>query len=185
MKLRKQSGSLFILAMVLLGAWLPVTVSAQTAAFVALSGSTTNAAYSYDGIHWLASPYGTPFDFGGTSAAYSGGVFTAISASSDTNAAYSYDGITWTASPTGLPNTQGNWQGVADTGGYFTAISYLDGLLAYSTDGESWTNLYGPIMTSPVYLMNDCWSIASGMCSGTLTIEVAPFQWTGLLILLA
>jgi hypothetical protein len=75
------------MAIILLGVLLPRPASAQTAAFVALSGTGTNAAYSYDGIHWYPSLYGSTLTYGcgngfvsaSETVAYGSGVFTALS----------------------------------------------------------------------------------------------------------
>ncbi len=153
-------------------------VSAQQASFVAVTDDGTNAAYSFDGINWFASPGGMAVSGQWQSVAFGGGNFVAISTDGNTNAAYSTNGIDWSLSPTGLPQTQGNWQqvicsdGFFYTNGTFIAISYLDGLLAYSADGANWTNLLG-IMTDPTYLMGDCWSIACANSPGSTEVVVA------------
>jgi hypothetical protein len=113
------------------------SLNLSPAAFVAVANGDTNAAFSFDGINWAASPGGMPVSDYWQSVAYGNGMFVAI-ASGSTNAAYSSNGINWTASPTGLPSSDG-WISIAYGNGTFVTISGSgDNAAAYSTDGINW-----------------------------------------------
>lgn len=106
--------------------------------FVAIAGSSNTAAYSEDGINWVATtmPSSQPQD----SATYGNGKFVAIAYGSNI-AAYSEDGINWTE--TTMPSSK-NWKSVTYGNGKFVAVAVNSDIAAYSIDGISWIAITMP-----------------------------------------
>jgi len=100
--------------------------------FVAVANGSNKAAYSTDGITWIASTL--PSNGNWSSMCYGNGRYVAIAYNS-TKAAYSSDGITWTAS-TLLSSAY--WHSVCYGNGKFVAVANGGGKAAYSTDGITW-----------------------------------------------
>ena len=100
--------------------------------FVVVTGNSSIAAYSVDGITWAASTLPATSWWQVT---YGNGKFVAVTNDSAT-AAYSVDGITWTAST--LPSSDG-WYCVTYGNGKFVALSSGSTKAAYSIDGITWT----------------------------------------------
>ena len=100
--------------------------------FVAVAGGESDsnkAAYSTDGINWIASTL----------------PFVAIDGAYNSNkAAYSTDGINWIAST--LPSSA-YWRSVTYGDGKFVAVVYGSNKAAYSTDGINWSEIALPSST--------------------------------------
>jgi len=104
--------------------------------FVAVADSTTAAAYSNDGITWVASTMPSASNWRSVTVNPTTGRFVAV-ADSTTAAAYSNDGINWVAST--MPAAS-NWRSVIvnPTTGRFVAVATGNGAAAYSNDGINW-----------------------------------------------
>jgi hypothetical protein len=100
--------------------------------FVVIAQSSNQAAYSNNGITWIATTL--PSFSGWNALAYGGGRFVAI-AVDDSTAAYSNDGVTWVAAT--MPSSQ-SWRSVTYGGGRFVAIASDTNVAAYSNDGITW-----------------------------------------------
>ena len=105
--------------------------------FVAVTGSTSIAAYSIDGINWTQTTL--PNSNYWISVCYGDGKFVAVADGSI--AAYSTDGINWTE--TTLPAHR-HWNSVCYGGGKFVTVAYSNNIAAYSTDGITWTQVSMP-----------------------------------------
>ena len=96
--------------------------------FVAVTGNSDTAAYSTDGIIWVAVTL--PSSASWSSVAYGNGKFVAVASRSDA-AAYSTDGVTWTAVT--LPSSA-SWSSVAYGNRKFVAVASRSDAAAYASD---------------------------------------------------
>jgi hypothetical protein len=118
--------------------------------FVAVSDGTTAAAYSNDGITWVAAgALPSAANWRSLTVNPTTGRFVAL-AQVSTAAAYSNDGITWQAST--LPSSS-SWRAVAvnPTTGRFVAVTDSQTAAAYSNDGITWMAA-GPLPSSSRWL---------------------------------
>ena len=99
--------------------------------FVAVTGSSSKAAYSTNGINWISASL--PSSAYWKSVTYGNGKFVAVAGSS--KAAYSTDGVNWTSAS--LPSSA-YWQSVTYGNGKFVAVAENSSKAAYSTDGVNW-----------------------------------------------
>jgi len=104
--------------------------------FVAVATQSASAAYSNDGITWIASTMPSVSSFEAVTVNPTTGRFVAV-AQATTAAAYSNDGITWVAST--MPSAA-VWQAVTvnPTTGRFVAVAQATTAAAYSNDGITW-----------------------------------------------
>jgi len=106
--------------------------------FVAVAQSTTAAAYSNDGITWVASTMPSSVNWQSVTVNPTTGRFVAVAQSpAAAAAAYSNDGITWVAST--MPSAAA-WLSVTvnPTTGRFVAVAQSSAAAAYSNDGITW-----------------------------------------------
>jgi len=100
--------------------------------FAAIATVSNRAAYSADGINWIAATLpGSTYWY---DVCYGGGKFIAIATGSN-RAAYSADGINWNEST--LPRSS-KWHGVCYGNGIFVTVAEGN-YAAYSADGINWT----------------------------------------------
>jgi hypothetical protein len=119
--------------------------------FVAVESGGTNAAYSYDGITWAASPMGMTYSESWSSVAYGNGTFAAVCGYNvqGTPTAYSSDGINWTTTWPPMSG-QESWCSVAYGNGMFVAIAADSQDEMYSTDGGRGWSVSTGALTMPV-----------------------------------
>jgi hypothetical protein len=110
------------------------------AAFAAISDNDNTAAFSFDGINWIASPQGLPYDGGMLGVCFGDGMFVAVGYGTD--GAISLDGVNW--SPVTLPSGVDCWNSVTYGDGVFVAVADYPGEAAVSSDGISWTEYTMP-----------------------------------------
>ena len=111
--------------------------------FVAVTGSSSKAAYSTDGIGWTSASL--PSSAYWNSVTYGNGKFVAVAGNSS-KAAYSTDGISWTSASLPLST---NWQSVTYGNGKFVAVptthnTASSSQAAYSTNSINWTSVSLP-----------------------------------------
>jgi hypothetical protein len=122
--------------------------------------SGTVFAYSYDGIHWQASPTSYASSNQCNTIAWNGSIWVAgVSDSLQNQYLYSYDGINWNQSIYTTFSNEGQVNTVAYNGLMWVAggsgpIPANGSELAYSYDGLRWTK------SSTTYLNNGCNSVA-------------------------
>jgi glycopeptide antibiotics resistance protein len=102
--------------------------------FVTVAQSSNKAAYSIDGITWIAATL--PSSANWVSITYGNGKFVTVAAGDSNKAAYSTNGINWTMST--LPSIA-NWLGVTYGNDKFVAVANGSNKAAYSTNGINWT----------------------------------------------
>ena len=106
--------------------------------FVEVTGSSSKAAYSTNGINWTSAFL--PLSTNWQSVTYGNGKFVAVptihNTASSSQAAYSTDGINWTSAF--LPSSD-YWKSVTYGNSKFVAVAGSS-KAAYSTDGVNWTS---------------------------------------------
>ena len=106
--------------------------------YVAVAQATSAAAYSNDGITWVATTMPSVVNWQAVTVNPNTGRFVAIATTNTNSAAYSNDGINWfaTTMPSGV-----NWQAVTvnpNTGRFVAIATTNTNSAAYSNDGITW-----------------------------------------------
>jgi len=100
---------------------------------VAVAYNSAKAAYSTDGINWVAATL--PSSGRWYNVCYGNGKYVAVAYLNSDKAAYSTDGINWVAAT--LPSVQ-SWGNVCYGNGKFVVVATNSDKAAYSTDGINW-----------------------------------------------
>lgn len=142
--------------------------------FVTVAYNTNKAAYSVDGIKWIAATL--PCTANWTSVTYGNGLYVAVA--SDTNVvAYSTDCITWHEATMPTPSY---WYSVCYGDGKFVAVSKGTANVAYSTDGINWTDATLPVAKNWLFVMYAAGKfVAVGDGADGCAYSTDGINWTG------
>ena len=136
--------------------------------YVAVAQATSAAAYSNDGITWVATTMPSGVNWQAVTVNPNTGRFVAIATTNTNSAAYSNDGINWFA--TTLPAARG-WNSVTcnPVTGRFVTVATSSSSAAYSNDGITWVATSMPIATY--------WQAVTVNPNTGRFVAIAPSRW--------